>query len=186
MRKQAPDRVFTAGENRRRSPRFDCTGLANILCLPSDGALLQGMIRNVSQGGCYIETGLVLPCGTLTEILARVDNSCFRALGQVKAVRACSGVCIEFVRLSAGAERMLTELVEYLARVQPVTPVGAAFEREIGRESCGRRELPVGENFPILRTFSPVRTSQAVALVTNPEKKIIEARFVSAPLDLFV
>jgi len=175
-------RSSPAIENRRRDPRFDCNGFANVVSLPSDGMFLQGLIRNVSRGGCFIETGLELPRGTLAEILARIDSSCFRALGQVRAIRQHSGIGVEFVRLSAGAKYMLSELVEFLERAQPRgrnvidgKPDGIECKEEVS-----------AENFPVLRNFPAGAPSRTLALVTDPDKKIIEARILNDPLDLFI
>ena len=146
--------------------------------------LLEGMIRNLSRGGCFIETGLELPCGTLTEILARIDNSCFRALGQVRAIRDHAGVGIEFVRLSAGAKHMLAELVEYLERTQPSN--NRVITEEELESFGGQKKVVAAESFPILRNFPPATPSQTLALVTDPDKRIIEARLLNDPLDLFI
>jgi hypothetical protein len=180
MRELMPDRLSPQGVNRRRSPRFGCSGLANIVCLPSDGALLRGTIRNLSLGGCFIETGLLLPCGAQTEILARVEASSFRALAQVRAVLGHSGICVEFVRLSAGGEDMLVELVRHLAKVRAITTaMGSArlLERPVKVES---------ETFPILRTFPPLLISDASPLVLHPRGSVVDAGTIVNPLDLFV
>jgi len=155
--------------------------MANIVSLPADGMLLQGLIRNVSESGCFVETGLELPCGTLTEILARVDTACFRALGQVKAVHNHSGLGIEFVRLSAGAKFMLADLVEYLQRSQPLLVKSDDKQAEEDLHEP-RKE----ESFPILRAFAQQKPRDTMVLVTHPDKRIIEARLVDDPLDLYI
>jgi len=76
---------------RRRDPRFNCGGLTQIICLPSDGIFLPGTIRDLSLGGCGVLTTRPLICGTLAEILVRVEASSFRALGQIRAVRSPAG-----------------------------------------------------------------------------------------------
>jgi hypothetical protein len=150
------------------------------VCLPSDGALLRGTIRNLSLGGCFIETGLLLPCGAQAEILARVEASSFRALAQVRAVLGHSGICMEFIRLSAGGEDMLAELVRHLAKVRTIQDaMGSArlLEHPVDAE---------GETFPILRTFLLGQTSDASPLVLNPRATILDASSVVNPVDLFI
>lgn len=175
-----PDPRFTPGANRRRSPRFGCSGLANIVCLPSDGALLRGTIRNLSLGGCFIETGLLLPCGAQAEILARVEASSFRALAQVRAVLGHSGICVEFIRLSAGGEDLLTELVRHLAKVRAIQK---AMEPERLLRHPGDVE---GGTFPILRTFPPGEISDGSPLDLNRRATILDASSVINPVDLFI
>ncbi len=179
MREWMPDRLSLDGGNRRRSPRFGCSGLANIVCLPSDGALLRGTIRNLSVGGCFIETGLLLPCGAQTEILARVEASSFRALAQVRAVLGRSGMCVEFVRLSSGGEDMLAELVRHLAKMR-------AIASAMGSAKLLEHPLDVmGETFPILRSFGPVQISEVPPPVLKPGS-VVDAGALINPLDLFV
>jgi hypothetical protein len=154
--------------------------LVNIVCLPSDGALLHGTIRNLSLGGCFIETGLRLPCGAQTEILARVEASSFRALAQVRAVLGHSGICVEFVRLSAGGEGMLADLVSHLAKARAITTA-------VGSTRILERPVDVvSETFPILRAFRAGRTSESSPLVLSPQGSVVDARAITNPLDLFV
>jgi hypothetical protein len=180
MRDWMPDRLSLDGANRRRSPRFGCSGLANIVCLPSDGALLRGTIRNLSLGGCFIETGLLLPCGAQREILARVEASSFRALAQVRGVLGRSGICVEFVRLSAGGEDMLAELIRHLAKVRAITSA-------MGSASLLEQPLNVeSRTFPILRTFPSAPASEGSSLILNPSGSVAGAGTIIDPLDLFV
>ncbi len=175
-----PDRLLRPNEDRRRTPRFGCSGPANIVCLPADGGLLRGTIRNLSVGGCFIETGLLLPCGAQTEILARVHTSSFRALGQVRAVLGQAGICIEFVRLSAGGEYLLTELVKNLAKLRTVP-----FAMGLGKLP----DQPADSGavtFPVLGTVLPCQPSEGSSLVLSPRATIIDAAPLVDPVDLFV
>jgi hypothetical protein len=103
---------------RRRTPRYLCGGRAQITRLPSDGAVLQGRLRNLGLGGCFIETSSPLQLGTRTEVLVQVNTLCFRAMSLVRAVRSSSGIGVEFIRLSAGGHHTLAELVVDLERLQ--------------------------------------------------------------------
>ncbi len=169
MPESLANRLIRQSEDRRRNPRFGCNGPANIVCLPAQGGRLQGTIRNLSVGGCFIETGLLLPCGARTEILARVHTSSFRALGQVKAVLGRAGVCIEFVRLSAGGEYLLGELVKNLAKVRTMPPVIESVEQP--QEPLNPKDL----SFPCLGSFLPSQPEEAQQVVLNPRATILDS-----------
>jgi hypothetical protein len=108
-------------EERRRTPRFNCGGNAKIACLPSSGIILLGAIRDLSLGGCCIDTALPIECGKRAELAVQVNGSSFRALAEVRTIRGRSEAGIEFVRLSAGGRDMLAELIEELARFQALS-----------------------------------------------------------------
>jgi hypothetical protein len=120
MALETPHPEWLAGaSDRRRVPRFSCSGQAQIACLPLSGALLRGTVRDVGLGGCCIEgieTIFRFDLGAPTEILVEVNSWFFRAMAQVRAVRGCSGISMEFVRMSAGGYSMLAELVADLER----------------------------------------------------------------------
>jgi hypothetical protein len=115
-----------AGNNdRRRIPRYACSGLARITCLPLNGALLSGRLRDLGLGGCCIEsieTPSQFDLGTRTEILVEVNSWFFRAMGHVRAVRNHSAISVEFLRMSAGGYSMLADLIADLERPRTVVP----------------------------------------------------------------
>ncbi len=114
-----PRAWFARSNDRRRIPRYSCSGLAQITCLPLSGSLLRGRVRDLGLGGCCIEcveTVPLLDLGDPTELLVEVNSWFFRAMAQVRAIRGRSGVSLEFVRLSAGASSMLADLIADLGR----------------------------------------------------------------------
>jgi len=157
-------------EDRRRSPRFSCGGHAEINCLPSNGILLPGTIRDLSLHGIRVDTALPINCGARAEIVVRVNTASFRAVGEVRAVRGSSGAGLEFVHLSAGGKDMLAGLVTDLARLQAVMNKLKLARREMDAETF-RTELEAGKNhasklseqFPFLRNILPVRSSEESA-----------------------
>jgi len=124
-----------ANDDRRCSPRFSCGGQVTISCLPSDGIVLPGKIRDLSLGGCCVDTTLPITRGARTELVVRVNAASFRAVGEVRAIRGHSGACLEFVLLSAGGKGVLADLVTELARLQTVMNDIKSTRREIDPES---------------------------------------------------
>jgi hypothetical protein len=134
----------TAEAGRRRSPRFACGGHVHINCLPSNGIVLPGQVRDLSLGGCHIDTLLPVDCGVRAEIVVRVNAATFRALGEVRAVRGKSGAGLEFVQLSSGGKDMLSDLITDLARLQATMNQLKLNRRDSGAETL-REQLKRGK-----------------------------------------
>ncbi len=148
----------TAAEaDRRRSPRFACGGHAHINCLPSNGIILPGQVRDLSLGGCHIDTLLPVDCGVRAEIVVRVNAASFRALGEVRAERGKSGAGLEFVQLSSGGKDMLADLITDLARLQATMNQLKLNRRDSGTESLreqlkrGKLQALLNGQFPVFR-----------------------------------
>jgi len=121
MTQETQPELLAAGSDRRRVPRYSCSGQAQIRCLPLSGALLRGRVRDLGLGGCCIEcveTAFPLDLGVQTDILVEVNSWFFRAVGHVRAVRGRSGISMEFLRMSAGGYSMLADLIADLERPQ--------------------------------------------------------------------
>ena len=151
-----------ADEDRRRSPRFSCSGHAEINCLPSTGLVLPGTIRDLSLHGCSVDTSSPIDCGSRAEIVVRVNATSFRAVGEVRQIRGRLGAGVEFLHLSAGGKDTLADLVTDLARLQALMNKLKSARCEMDAESF-RKELEEGshqaawlsERFPFLRTILP-------------------------------
>jgi hypothetical protein len=151
----------SSANDRRRSPRFSCGGLAEIICLPSTGLIVPGSIRDLSLHGCWVETSRPIDCGAQAEVVLRVNSNSFRALGEVKAIRGQSGSGFEFVRLSASGKDMLADLVTDLARLHALMSKLKSDRRAMDAELLSK-ELKAGkisasafrERFEFLRTTS--------------------------------
>jgi hypothetical protein len=182
-------------DDRRGGPRFSCGGQVTIRCLPSDGIVLPGKIRDLSLGGCCVDTPLPMACGARAELVVCVNAASFRALGEVRALRGHSGACLEFVQLSAGGKGLLADLVTELARLQAVMNDIKSTRREIDPESF-RRQLDyrrlqaarLSRRFPLLGTtppqssgVSPESDGDASTGIDSGE----EERFQVGPVDLF-
>lgn len=179
-----PTRVKGVPQNvdRRRSPRVSCAGLARIISLPSEGLCLPGKVRDLSLGGCGIETVSPLEGGTRAEILLRVNASSFRAVGRVRVVRVPSLIGVEFLQLSASGKDMLAELIRELARQQAIASTLRAARREPDPEMLNReRAALLKGSLPILGNL--VRLEDAD---TNSVSGDRSARIIEGELDLFI
>ena len=135
---RTPHTSLALGADRRRIPRYSCSGHAQIA--PLNGRLLSGRICDLGLGGCCIEnieTTSPFDLGAQTEILLKVNSWLFRAMAHVKAVRDRSGISVEFMRMSTGGYGMLTDLIADLERPRPgsirVKAIAAASSFELRR-----------------------------------------------------
>ncbi len=123
-------------EERRRCPRFSCAGVAHINRLPSNGILIPGRMRDLSLGGCCIDTSQPIDSGDRAELIVRVNAASFRVLGEVRAIRGASCAGMEFVQLSAGGRQMLSELCTDLAKLESVMNALKAMRHNLEGKTC--------------------------------------------------
>jgi hypothetical protein len=178
-------------DDRRRSPRFRCIGQANITLLPSDGVFLPGTIRDLSLGGCHLDTTSPIGYGVRAEIVAHVNDGSFRAVGEVKGIRGESGVCLEFVQLSSAGKDMLADLLEELARLQALMQKLKSERLKMDEESFRRetdkwrfQAAELSERFPFLGKVLQEDNSGIARSEDTAEGSAIEIGRV-IPVDLF-
>jgi hypothetical protein len=161
--------LLGGGGERRRIPRYSCSGQAQITCLPLSGALLRGRVRDLGLGGCCIEsveTAFPLDLGAQTEILVEVNSWFFRAMGHVRAVRGHSGISMEFVRMSAGGYSMLADLVADLETGVSRRKSLLDHSRRILRSKSGRGSV-LKNSLAIAGTIVPAHSGEETSLVAN-------------------
>ena len=182
-----PEGRVLPDDDRRRSPRFSCEGLARIVCLPSDGIHLAGRIHDLSLNGCGVETVSPLECGTQAEILLQVSTASFRAIGQVKAARGHGGIGMEFIRLSAGGQDMLVELLRELARQQAIASTLRAARREPAEDQWSEaRAALLKESRPRIGRIVVPQMSDMSPLVVDRSALIVDEELKVIPVDLFI
>lgn len=183
-------------DDRRESPRFSCGGHATISRLPSDGIILPGKVRDLSLGGCCVETTLLIAPGVRAELVLRVNAASFRAVGEVRAIRGHSGACLEFVLLSASGKGVLADLVTELAKLQAVMNDIKTTRREIDPESFRRQldyrrlqAMSLSRRFPLLGTALPPENSEVTTErdggASSGKDPLEEERLLVGPVDLF-
>jgi len=184
---------LTPARDRRRNPRFICGGEAKVVSLPLEGSFFPGAVRDLSLGGCCIEMASPLPCGARAEVLMRVQESCFRALGQVRAVRNPSGICMEFLRLSARGQNILAELIAELARLREIVERLKDARNEISPELLHsllwRPNLApstmLGTSLTVGTVLSP-QPAERTSLILPGTTPSREEELETIPLDLFI
>lgn len=185
--------LLTPGdEDRRRSPRFSCGGDAKIVRLPSNGLFLPARMRDLSLGGCCLETVSALDCGARTEIVVRVNSASFRAVSQVKAIRGSASFGMEFVHLSERGKDILADAVQRLAKLQALMDELRSARRrveadrllqELEREGLG---AVLNQHWPVLRAPASPEPREEPATSDHSEPQIVKTKAGIVQVDLFV
>jgi hypothetical protein len=100
--------------NRRRQPRFDIQGVANLKKDPSTGHTA-AILKNLSETGCMVTTSHMLAPGTDLKLALQVGNQDLRFQGQVRYVATNFGVGLEFREIRKGDRQVLQFLLRKLA-----------------------------------------------------------------------
>jgi len=106
------------GQERRRSPRFECQGTAAIFAAGGDVSFT-GALTNISLHGCYVETTLTLPLDT--DVILAIDSLGFRirAHARVRATYPSTGMGLCFSEMDAEQRAQLGLLVKALWSRKP-------------------------------------------------------------------
>lgn len=188
-KEMTPQEWLSEGKDRRRIPRYICSGEAQIASLPSSGTFLRGRIRDLGLGGCCIEcieTPSEFDLGTRTEILVEVNSWFFRAMAHVRAIRGRRGVSMEFMRMSAGGHSRLADLVADLAR--PPAFAGRQkhlleHSRQLLRNNSG---LVLSDSIALAGTIVPASSSEETSLIVKRRAWARNLHPGTTSVDIFV
>jgi uncharacterized protein (TIGR02266 family) len=145
-----------------RPLRVDVRVPVELLC--SKGIRLNGKTRNVSEGGMFVETALLLPVGSPVRCGLALEESSIEVLGRIAWSRprrppAAAGMGIQFVGFEDGARRVLHEVVA----------TGEPVPRMIVPEVTARILRPPRRGLMIAALFAGVAvTTAAVVLALLP------------------
>jgi hypothetical protein len=110
----APARSNPGSTDKRKSPRYKCTGSAR---LQESGSSVStwATFADISMHGCYVETASPHRAGAMLSM--KLDANGFRveALGQVRVVYPGLGMGISFAKMSDEDRERLRELVRSLS-----------------------------------------------------------------------
>jgi hypothetical protein len=102
---------------RRRSARYDCVGVAEILHIPeAAGEFVTGKIRNLSLLGCYIDTQSALEQGSQLAVVLQVNTFKIRVIAEIRSVKLNGrfSAGLEFIGMEAPELQSLQELIAEL------------------------------------------------------------------------
>jgi len=177
-------------DERRRNPRFNCGGTAKIRCLPLNGIVIPGKLRNLSLGGICVDAAYPIALGTEVEILVSINADSFRTIGAVKAISERSRASMEFVTMSASGKEMLAELCEQFSRIQQLLRKLRSerqSEDELLRDmtKAGIRAALLGELFPSIRRCENNQDPELKSSTNATDDRRVESLPLVIKVDLF-
>jgi len=99
---------------RRRSPRFRCSGSAEVRAEGSD-ATLWGTVTDVCRDGCYIEMNTTFPVGTRVGLILKSCGIRIQTAGTVRATYPFLGMGLSFSDIEPGQDAHLKQLLDTLS-----------------------------------------------------------------------
>jgi hypothetical protein len=108
-----------AGRDRRRSPRFHCTG--SVALLPDATQVrMWGTVTDISLRGCYVEMSSTLPIDTKVDMVLDASGIRIRAKGIVRISYPGLGMGILLTELPPEQKELLDQLLSKLSQTAPV------------------------------------------------------------------
>ena len=102
-------------KNRRLYPRLK--GRLTIEFQPESGeSMVLGNLTNISLGGCYIETSVLLSADTKVRVMFSIDDSKLQAEGMVVRNDPGTGIAIKFKEGNRDERAHLQKIMEYVDR----------------------------------------------------------------------
>jgi diguanylate cyclase (GGDEF)-like protein/putative nucleotidyltransferase with HDIG domain len=108
-KQQQPNR-----KNRRLYPRLK--GRLTIEFQPEGGGPVLGNLTNISLGGCYLETSVLLPADSKLKLLFSSDNTSLQAQGVVVRNDPGSGIAVKFNEGGREDRAHLQQIMEFVDR----------------------------------------------------------------------
>lgn len=117
-----------SGRERRRSPRFRCTGS---VALTSEGTEVRmwGTLTDISLRGCYVEMSSTLPVDTKVILVIDALGIRIRAKGIVRISYPGLGMGILMTELAPEPQEFLDQLLGRLAQAAPLSSTQMIQER---------------------------------------------------------
>jgi hypothetical protein len=164
------------GEELRRAPRLQCSGLAGIQTLPAVEKPCPAKIVNLSIGGCLIESErpLKLAVDEIVELIFCVNHMPFRVRGRVRSIRSETLIGFQFPQLSDRVRMQLQdlvgELIDHLKKLHQES-LAKSPDRDDARPIHNPAALAPRGAAPC-RPINPVEVRSAkVAVRTEPARR---------------
>jgi hypothetical protein len=101
--------------NRRRFPRFEVSGSAELLRRGPGTSYLGGELKDVSELGCLVATKSEIVPGTDLKLVLKVANYDLSVKGQVRHAAVHAGLGVEFREIRKGDRAILQHLLRKFA-----------------------------------------------------------------------
>jgi PilZ domain len=114
---------FSGGE-RRRSPRFRCSGSAEFTAAGSN-VRMWGTLTDISLRGCYVEMTTTFPVDTQVDLVLEALGIRFRAKGVVRISYPFLGMGILIAEIEPDQRVLLEQLIATLSQSSSLPPAAA-------------------------------------------------------------
>jgi PilZ domain len=187
--KPAGPSTVQTGADRRTHPRYEFTAAVELIA-PESGARIETRVRDLSQQGCYVDTNVPLPLGTVTDVRITKGAQSFEAPARVVFTRAGKGMGLLFTAiepeqhrtigkwlaesretswLAANRRKSQRVLMAIPVRVSGETDAGSPFEEEAHTRSISAHGALILISNQVHRgqrlTLSNVQTKAALECV---------------------
>ena len=102
-------------KNRRIYPRMKCRVTIEFQEHGKD-SLMMGNLTDISLGGCFVETSIILAAGTPLKLVFSIDDGRVQAEGSVLRLEPGSGIAIQFDETTRGDRGKIPQVMEYVQR----------------------------------------------------------------------
>jgi len=102
-------------KNRRLYPRMKCRVTIELQENGKD-TLMMGNLTDVSLGGCFVETSMILPIGTNLKLVFSIDDGRIQAEGSVLRLEPGSGIAVHFNETTRGDRGKIPQVIEYVQK----------------------------------------------------------------------
>jgi hypothetical protein len=106
---------FAQGKNRRRRPRFQVTGNANLAEI-GGGSRVEGRLEEISEYGCFISSSDLLAPGTALRLVLNVCDVSIALRGHVRYTAQNRAMGVEFQEIRQGDRPLLTYVLNQLKK----------------------------------------------------------------------
>ena len=100
-------------KNRRTYPRMKCRVTIELQAYGDDRPVL-GNLTDISLGGCFVETSVILAAGTKLKLVFSIDDGKLQAEGTVLRTDPGTGIAVQFGDMSRDDRAIIHRIVEYV------------------------------------------------------------------------
>jgi len=102
-------------KNRRTYPRMKCRVTIEIQENGKE-TLMMGNLTDVSLGGCFIETSVIMAAGTPLKLVFSIDDGKIQAEGSVLRLEPGAGIAVQFNETTRGDRGKIPQVIEYVQK----------------------------------------------------------------------
>ena len=110
---------------KRWHTRFECSGGASVRAENGEGFPVHGQVKDIAQGGVYVETTTPLPTNTEVFVKMNVEDIQIEAQGVVRTSYPMVGMGISFQNITAENQKRVDRIIQSI-RAKAAVPKGVS------------------------------------------------------------